>query len=348
MKKKGFTLIELMIVISVIAILTAAVVPKLGFMKDNNKNDLVKSNVQAVKNFLLNRRSIDGNKIYNSAPGELSILLQGVKTDIGLSMENTFVDSRNLKNPFIGSSSIIYNYNDLNSEISGNADGSVVYDDTASVPKDENNVTYPSGYNYVSHKGSVIVILHKDGYEGYGLDKDGGKTDPFVIKFPDSGDFSLSNDIKPVMSQLDSNKAAVENYLRRRVKNDVAYATMTPGNDRKNLMDNLYWNDGKDAGGSGVPSAQVEYPSVEKIVNPFNNGSGLYLVTNTGNSKKIPAGTSILIFETDTYFSSKNYSAYKGMVCIIPYYNSGTGTLLGYKVYTVDQNGTVSLADVVT
>lgn len=52
MKKKGFTLIELMIVLAVIAILAVVLIPKAGQSKDNAKNAGVTTNVNAVRGYL--------------------------------------------------------------------------------------------------------------------------------------------------------------------------------------------------------------------------------------------------------------------------------------------------------
>lgn len=51
-KKKAFTLIELMIVISIIGIMAMILVPKLNFMKNESKNEQLKANVVTVRNYL--------------------------------------------------------------------------------------------------------------------------------------------------------------------------------------------------------------------------------------------------------------------------------------------------------
>lgn len=51
-KEEGFTLVELMIVISIIAILAVVLVPKVGDMKDSVRNQGITSNVNSVRAFL--------------------------------------------------------------------------------------------------------------------------------------------------------------------------------------------------------------------------------------------------------------------------------------------------------
>ena len=52
LNKKGFTLIELMIVLAIIAILAVVLVPKAGQMKDSARNAGVTTNVNAVRGAL--------------------------------------------------------------------------------------------------------------------------------------------------------------------------------------------------------------------------------------------------------------------------------------------------------
>lgn len=47
--EKGFTLVELMIVIAIIGILASVLVPKMGFMKDNAKGAGIDSNMRIVE-----------------------------------------------------------------------------------------------------------------------------------------------------------------------------------------------------------------------------------------------------------------------------------------------------------
>lgn len=58
--KKVFTLVEIMIVISIIGILSVVLIPKVGAVKIEAKNNSVSNNVSLVRNHLENRAGKDG------------------------------------------------------------------------------------------------------------------------------------------------------------------------------------------------------------------------------------------------------------------------------------------------
>ena len=82
--KKGFTLIELMIVLAVIAILAVVLVPKAGFMKDEARSAGVYTNQRAIVGYLETKTGKD----FESNDGNLETALKGV-----------FTGDDNLENP---------------------------------------------------------------------------------------------------------------------------------------------------------------------------------------------------------------------------------------------------------
>jgi len=87
LRKKGFTLIELMIVLAIIAILAVVLIPKAATMKDNSKNAGVATNVNTVR-ALLETKIADGT--YYGATGA---------TKLVTALDNATVASK-IVNPF--------------------------------------------------------------------------------------------------------------------------------------------------------------------------------------------------------------------------------------------------------
>ena len=150
--KKGFTLIELMIVLAIIAILAMVLIPKAGNFKSEAKNAGVATNVNQV------RASLE-NKVGDKFIGTASALATNL---------NSMYSSDPIKNPFF----------------TGNDD--VVATSTTTNPAVYVvETTEPSLTNY---KGSVIVVITNNTTTGekyytvFGVDGEGNKVNSVVIK----------------------------------------------------------------------------------------------------------------------------------------------------------------------
>jgi len=144
-RKKGFTLIELMIVLAVIAILAAVLVPQTGVFKGQAKNAGVIANVNSVRAFLETKTGADFFE--GKEAGKESTELQSA---IITAMT---VDNEKFTNPIESSKT-------------------PVFVTTADItPSDD-------------HIGQVIVIYNKTSksYSIYGINSDLTKTDTITIK----------------------------------------------------------------------------------------------------------------------------------------------------------------------
>ncbi|MBV4448396.1 prepilin-type N-terminal cleavage/methylation domain-containing protein [Clostridium tyrobutyricum] len=159
-KKKGFTLIELMIVLAIIAILAIVLIPKATIFKNQSKNAGVTTNVNTVRGYLETKvNNNEGSTSYLSA-GKLQV---SIRSSFGLDANNKPSSTSNeekLVNPF---------------DKEGKA---VKVNDKTS--KSIDNASYGS-YN-VSYKGQVIVDVYSDGYAVYGIDNDGSTTKLLKVK----------------------------------------------------------------------------------------------------------------------------------------------------------------------
>ncbi|KZL93383.1 prepilin-type N-terminal cleavage/methylation domain-containing protein [Clostridium magnum] len=165
MKRKGFTLIELMIVIAIIAILAVVLIPKSQLFKNQSKNAGVTTNVNTVRGYLETKVSING-----SANSYLS------GSELNSAMTTAFIsntdNSQKLINP-ISSSSDAFTVIVDGATFTGTGIPTTSISSSYSVPSVVKSTTYA---------GQVIVDVHTDGYVVYGIDNAGLPTQVFIVK----------------------------------------------------------------------------------------------------------------------------------------------------------------------
>jgi type IV pilus assembly protein PilA len=159
-KKKGFTLIELMIVLAIIAILAIILVPKASIFKNQAKDSGVTTNVNAVRAYLQTKVTNENGNIEYLSTSDL---------------KDAFVNSFKLKSS--GNSSIW----NLKGDTSAKADETIMnpIDNSAySVVITNKNL---STKNLVP--GSVVIFISStNGYTVYGVDDGGNKMTSFTVK----------------------------------------------------------------------------------------------------------------------------------------------------------------------
>jgi type IV pilus assembly protein PilA len=164
--KKGFTLIELMIVLAIIAILAVVLVPKAGQMKDNARNAGVTTNVNAVRGIL-------ESKVVDTA-----YLGQAATTRTLLF--NTFKGDNALANPFNANGITVATKIDVNRTLSASVDDSIVVYNfgNPSIPSPLTALTNINSGN----KGKVFIYVYADGYVVFGVDNTLSASNIAIIK----------------------------------------------------------------------------------------------------------------------------------------------------------------------
>lgn len=172
-KKKGFTLIELMIVLAIIAILAVVLIPKSGIFKSQSKNTGVTTNVNTVRAYLETKTS--------DATGANTYL---PKTKLETALQNAFnLSASNVPDGSESNNELVNPFDKANEPIHVN-------DKTTST---ENNTTttntkIPSSVaSILSSKGSadegaVVIDVYADGYVLYGIDNSGSVMQVYVVK----------------------------------------------------------------------------------------------------------------------------------------------------------------------
>ena len=335
MRKKGFTLIELMIVISIVGILSAVTVPKLNFFKKESKMEQLKANIVTVKSFLNERKEPT-----IKAPSTLATLTKDAMTSV-------FSGSRAMKNPFTNSNVIYYageiigtgyfsnltlNNNNIEASVlifyvGGTLSNSgTTFNSNAPLPVTENTVSYFNRFSASSlknHAGKVLIIVHYDGFVGFGVNDEGEMLEPFVLKFTNINDYKLGA-VKPSpVSDLDIIQEEIIDYLFKRVKDDIRFIQRENGNDEKTIMNYLYNN---------FPT------SVENSFAVRYSAAKTQLVTSNG-WKKVDTNKIFLLFEQDQFFTPDDKSAYRNTLCVIP---NIKGNPPGYIVYIIDADGKIT------
>lgn len=146
MKKKGFTLIELMIVLAVIAILAVVLIPKAGQAKNNAKNAGVTTNVNAVRGMLEQKTGANFISDANDVRSALEASFNATTADADV----------NVVNPF-------------------SSDHKVVTSITAGTAPAVYVATSDPTASYSSLKGSVVVVATATSYTVFGVDNGGTK-----------------------------------------------------------------------------------------------------------------------------------------------------------------------------
>lgn len=170
LKQKGFTLIELMIVLAIIAILAVVLVPKAAQMKDNSRNSGVVTNVNAVRG-VLEAKVVD-TKYLGSAANTRTLL------------NSTFTGDNDLVNPLNSKGTGVDAATDVavtTAATSVATDSIVVYAPaTLGAAPALSTITglAPASGN----KGIVYVYVYTDGYAVFGVDSTGNVVNASIIK----------------------------------------------------------------------------------------------------------------------------------------------------------------------
>jgi len=148
LRRKAFTLIELMIVLAIIAILAMVLIPKAGGFKGQARNTGVSTNVNTVRAHLENK------------VGDTSLT---TAAQVATSLSGAFTGTDAIKNPFNGNTGITADVNTASQ---------AVYVVTS-------DITVGASY-----KGAVIVIYDTTNrtYTVYGVDGDLNKISSMVVK----------------------------------------------------------------------------------------------------------------------------------------------------------------------
>ncbi|HEY8892281.1 MAG TPA: type II secretion system protein [Clostridium sp.] len=314
LSKKGFTLIELMIVIAIIGLLSVVLIPKALPLKNQAKNNAVQANVYIVRSFLENRAGGDKIKI-NSSIGtntdttSIANALKTIQGDIGVKMNTTFSGSSVMKNPF--NNNIVINSTNPNIQSNSPGNSSVVIGyETTSIPLNISGIT-----STITTPGVTAIIVYQTGYVVYGVDNFGEMIQPTLVNMPDKNVYEpvIDNPSPPIQSVL-PNVTAIVDYLNGKVIEDIVVAR-----------------------GVSTAMSYYRYPlmkidlgtvgSANQIINPYGT-------TFTSNSYYTAIGNSILVEKTYNTYNSLDYSNYKGFV-VVDLLASGNG----YSVYGIDSNG---------
>jgi prepilin-type N-terminal cleavage/methylation domain-containing protein len=361
--KKGFTLIEIMIVLTIIAILTPIVIPKLKIVKVEAVNKKVDANVFMVKAFLEDRRFLDKVTIYDQYDRKsesertdtlLSNTLNTVKQNVGQAMESVFTASRAIENPFTESKVISYNISDI-TLFNSDCSAIIIRDTTITPPEKEDRLIYPSITDWKKYAGKIIVTVFKDRYSGYGVGRDGSKISPFIVKMPENRDLSVG-DLPSVLTpekELERNVSTIVDYLEERISDSLPSGS---GDDKEKFFMQRLWNSGNDE----VNSFKNEFGrNGNPIENPYSHMKGVFYENDnqgaTGDNdldqdeSNTDAKSSIIVFEksqfiekNDTTVRTEIASLYKGCILISPINTTGQGNdVAGYRVRAIDGEGNV-------
>ncbi|APM38489.1 type II secretion system protein [Clostridium kluyveri] len=170
-KKKGFTLIELMIVLAIVAILAVVLVPKSQIFKNNSKSAGVTTNVNTVRAYLETKVTNNGGVSTYLNRWDLLNQLNGA-----FSTGNT---ASQLFNPFTNNKGEGQTkaYEVIDKSSSAGASAKDVPSSEGSV-KNDTGITFPN----TNKKGEVIIVVYKNGYGIFGIDGGGSATQAFIVQ----------------------------------------------------------------------------------------------------------------------------------------------------------------------
>jgi len=326
--KKGFTLVELMIVLAVVSILVTAAVPNVDSIRLDAYNRKIESNILMVKTFLEDRRFKDKYTIYQQSDvnkTSLEQVMSNVKADVAKAMEDSFSDSRSLDNPFTGSRKILYK----SPESSLERDGSVmVLHSTGTLPEDINDISLITDGE--KHPGITMVTIYPDGYVIYGVGKDGMIISPFIISMPSIEAFYIEEvpppTPQPKDKQVRENALSIIEYLKARIEEDLM-----KHRKEKDFMHYLYYNSS-----SGLESLEAYFSKDNyPVINPY---SGMFYTGYVSDSSETPEGYAILVFEKDQFFKNDELVLYEGSIMVFPINPKGN-EVTGYKVLSILEGG---------
>ena len=348
-KKKGFTLIELMIVIAMVAILAQVMIPKVGAVKVQMKNNSVQTNAKLVQAFLENRSGKDANSIktylYNHKDdftGALSL----IKTNLGTAMNNEFTLSNKITNPF--NQSIIILSDQTSISLYGSTAASIVVGyDATDLPKDEAYVTsnLPQGSTFI---GEVAVVIYKTGYVVYGIDDQGNKTDISIIKMPNGlvvGNITTpgtgTTPVTPTTTaSVLNNIDIVYNFLAINAASKIIIGKSN-SQQWKQLM-NPFAGELTGYFVSNVPKTSPTYKAIENPMDTtYNNVIGpAWLDNNYLNNKYSVLALGNPISGWSVGNANPPLSNYKGtVVAAVNGVDQTAADQLGYDVFGIDGNG---------
>jgi len=156
---KGFTLVELMIVISIIAILAVVLVPKVGNIRSTVRDQGVVTNVSSVR-AVLEMRVNDRDPSYTTERDEL----------VNTVFPGEFTGGNELVNPFTNGKGIAL-WGSGNESSSSNALVVYAWNTTYAASNWETNNNYD--VVQASRYGKVCVFVLQDAYIVFGYDGDG-------------------------------------------------------------------------------------------------------------------------------------------------------------------------------
>lgn len=339
-KKKGFTLIEIMIVIAIIGLLSVVLIPKAVPLKNQAKNNVVQANVYIVRSFLENRAGADKINIISlletkTEAEALTLINNGIHNitgvedteGIGSDMNTTFSGSSTVENPFSGSRAINSTYANIVSNDPENS-AIVIGFDTGTIPANVSDIT-----NTINTPGVIAIIVYKTGYVVYGIDSSGVIIEPTLVNMPNNvailPDFTnpttpTSYSTTAILSNIDRvydflSIDAAEKIIIGEGRSEV-YNEL-----QKYLFDEIRkefkWNSN---------SGSASYNAIE---NPVITGYNEVVLID---STYIKPGINYSVFVCQQpNLGTLDYSNYRGVIVVYPLVNDP----IGYCIYGIDADG---------